>query len=303
MVLTSSHLITTLCSSINKIFKQNITMTEKNTLASLPFKFNTSIILILLLVVAAFAIGSLYTKVQYLEKGASLAGTDTTGGNKQAQQPSQQIDAPVVSLAQVTDVFNKSAIKFGDDKKKVIFVEAFDPSCPYCAIASGQNSEINNQVGDKFKLVKDGGTYQAPTEEMRKLVDSGKASYAIIYRNGHGNGEMAMKALYCANDIGKFWQAHDLLMSSAGYKLINEVVKNDKSKSADISQFLSTALDQNKLKSCLDSGKYDTRLSEDTKLGDALGVQGTPGFFVNDKMYAGAYSFADMKSVVDGYLK
>lgn len=214
-----------------------------------------------------------------------------------------QADKPTVTLAQVKDVFNKAYIKIGDTKRKVIFVEFADPSCPYCSIASGQNSKLNIQAGDRFKLTSDGGTYLAPVTEMKKLVDEGKASFALIYRNGHGAGEMAMKALYCAFDQGKFWEAHDLIMNGDGYDLINNTVKNDKNKTNELVAYLSKVVDQSALKSCLDSGKYDSKLADDTKLGDSLGVGGTPGFYVNDKMYAGAYSFADMKGTVDGFLK
>ncbi len=250
----------------------------------------------LFILVLAFAAG-FFAKAYFggiapaTKTGATL---DTTG----AQQAK-----PTVTLAQVKDVFSKSVIKFGDTKRKVIFVEASDPSCPYCSIASGQNSKLNIDAGDRFKLVADGGTYVSPVVEMRKLVEAGKASYALIYRNGHGAGEMAMKALYCAFDQGKFWEAHDLIMNGDGYNLVNNTVKNDKGKTNELVAYLAGVVDQNALKSCLDSGKYDGRLAEDTKLGDTLGVGGTPGFFVNDKMYAGAYSFTDMQSTVDGFLK
>lgn len=249
----------------------------------------------LFILVLAFASGFF---AQAYFKGTGVAGTPagTTAGGTQPE-------TPTVTLAQVKSTFDKAYVKFGPSNRKVIFVEASDPSCPFCQIAAGKNSELNNQVGDRFKLVKDGGTYQAPVEEMKKLVDAGKASYALIYRNGHGNGEMGMKALYCAFDQGKFWPASDLLMSAAGYKLLNETVKNDKAKSGDLAAFLASAVNQSQLKQCLDSGKYDNRIAEDTKLGDGLGVNGTPGFFVNEKSYAGAYSFADMQSTVDAALK
>ena len=130
-------------------------------------------------------------------------------------------DQTTLTMDQIKDAFGKSIIKIGDDSRKVIFLEFSDPSCPYCSIASGQNGELNIQAGDRFKLVKDGGSYVAPVVEMRKLAESGEASYALAYRNGHGNGEKAMKILYCAFDQGKFWQAHDLIMSKAGYALLN----------------------------------------------------------------------------------
>jgi hypothetical protein len=81
-----------------------------------------------------------------------------------------------------------------------------------------------------MQLESKGGTYKAPVLEMKKLVDEGKASFVYIYYPGHGAGEMGTKSMYCAQEKGLFWQVHDLLMTDAGYKLMNETVKNDKTK-------------------------------------------------------------------------
>jgi len=223
----------------------------------------------------------------------------------QTAQPAPAVKGQQVSvtLQQIKDVFNGNVVKFGNVDNKVLFVEVSDPSCPYCNAAAGKNGELNKQIGSNFILVKDGGTYVAPVEEMRKLVDAGKASYAYIYTPGHGNGEMAMKALYCAFDAGKFWQVHDLLMSADGYNLINNTVKNDKTKTDTLVSFLKDAADSTQLKDCIDSGKYDSRLQSDTSLANSLGVNGTPAFFVNDKLFAGAYSYTDIKPTVDAALK
>ena len=114
---------------------------------------------------------------------------------------------------------------------------------------------------------------------------------------------MGTKALYCAFEQNKFWQANDLLMSAKGYELLNTQVKNDKTKSKDVASFLAGAVDANKLKNCLDSGKYDTRLTEDTALATQLGISGTPGFFLNSSTFDGAYDWKEMKSVADAALK
>jgi protein-disulfide isomerase len=127
---------------------------------------------------------------------------------------------PNITLAQVREAFTKSHIKFGDSNGKLILLEVSDPSCPYCHIAGGKDSVLNNQSA-QFKLVADGGTYVAPVPEMKKLADEGKASFALIYFPGHGNGELAMKSLYCAFDQGKFWEANDIIMSNTGYMLMN----------------------------------------------------------------------------------
>lgn len=238
----------------------------------------------------AFLVGVLWQKVENLGK----VNTDTPT----AQKPVQ----PKVELAQIKDLFNKDVIKFGNADSKLIFVEASDPSCPYCQVAGGLNSALNNQIGPQFKLVKDGGTYIAPVPEMRKLVESGKASFVWLYFNGHGNGELASKALYCANEKGKFWEVNDLLMSAKGYELLNTTIQADTTQTAKMADFLKSA-SVDGLKSCLDSGKYDARLASDMALAGSLGVTGTPGFFVNENNFAGAYSYKDMESVVTSALK
>ena len=259
--------------------------------------------LVVLLIIASFLIGSLYTKVQYLEKGAGKVATvagDTTGT---AQQQPQAPEPPKVTLDQIKNIFKEAVVKFGDTGKNVLFVEIADPSCPYCHVAAGKNptlnSEIDKQSGRKqFALVADGGTYVAPVEEMKKLVDAGRAAFAWIYTPGHGNGEMGTKALYCAFEGGKFWEVHDLLMTSEGYDVLNNTIKNDKTKSTNLAQFLSPVFDAVQMKSCLDSGKYDDQLSKDEDLALGVGVKATPGFFVNTTNFAGAYSWKDMESTV-----
>jgi len=246
---------------------------------------------VVLSIVLAFFVGTLWQKVRTLEKGK------VEGAQVGATAAPSQAENAKVSMDTIRGLFDKDLIKFGNKDSKLVFVEISDPSCPFCGIASGKNSELNNS-NPRFKLVKDGGTYRAPVEEMKKLLDEGKASFVYIYFPGHGAGEMGARALYCAYEMDKFWQVHDLLMSSAGYHLLNEKVQNDKTKSGELSQFLKSAVDPAKMKACLDSGKYDSRLASDTNLARSLGVQGTPGFFVNDTRFDGAYSFSDMESAV-----
>ena len=109
-----------------------------------------------------------------------------------------------------------------------------------------------------------------------------------------------MQALYCANDQGKFWEAHDKLMTNEGYNLINNDVQNSKANIGKIVDFLAnTTLDSQALSSCLESGKYFSYLASDQQLATAVGAdKGTPNFFVNEANFTGAYSWNDMKSAV-----
>jgi len=249
-------------------------------------------------VVLAFFVGVLWQRVSTLEKG-NVAGSKTATTTDPNAQPAQV----EVTQEQLKALFDKEVIKFGDKDSKLIFVEIADPSCPYCHVAAGLNPELNAQVGDRFKLVSDGGTYLAPVPEIRKLVDEGKASFVYIYQNGHGNGEMGQKALYCAYDQGKFWEVQDLLMTNEGYNLLNNTVKNDKAQAQKLVDFLKSAVNTTELKSCLESGKYDERLVSEKTLSDSLGAGGTPAFFINTQVFSGAYSWSDMKSVADAALQ
>ncbi|MFA5932543.1 MAG: thioredoxin domain-containing protein [Microgenomates group bacterium] len=231
-------------------------------------------------------------------KGVKGVATVTPTPSAQAQ-PTQ---APL-SLTQIKNSFNKAFIKFGDSNSKLIAIEISDPSCPYCQAAAGQNSALNKQMGSKFTLVKDGGTYVAPVAEIEKLVKSGKASFAWIYYNGHGAGEMGTKAMYCAFENNKFWEVHNLVMSEKGYDLLNNTVKNDKTKSGELADFLASVFDPSVMKSCLDSGKYDNRLQEDSALAEGLNVQGTPGFYLNTTNFPGAIPYSTMEPTVNAALK
>lgn len=263
----------------------------------LNMRMGSIVFIVLVLVGVAFSSGYFYAK----NKGLSSVAV-TTQAQPQAQQQAPQPAKPQISAETIKGLFAKNIIKFGNGDKKLVMVEVADPSCPYCHAAAGLNGSLNKQMGQQFILKADGGSYVAPVTEMRKLVDSGKADFAWIYTNGHGNGELATKALYCAFDQGKFWQAHDLLFSAKGYEVMNTQIKRDTTQTKIMADFLATKTDASQLKSCLDSGKYDARLGEESQLAGSLGVSGTPGFFLNTTNFSGAYSWTDMKAVADAEL-
>lgn len=263
-------------------------------------KVNYSVVLVILLIGASFLIGRLSAQVEYLKGGGTVAGGQAAPAPAQQQQKA----ALEVTTEQIKDLLgDKNNITFGNKNSKLIFVEFSDPSCPYCHVAAGLNGAINKQMGTQFTLAADGGTYVAPVPEMKKLVDQGKAAFVWMYANGHGNGELATKALYCANEKGKFWQVHDKMMTSEGYELINNTVKNDKANSGKLAEFFRDQMNVNDMKGCLEGGKYDDRTAADMGVATKMGFSGTPHFFVNTTPFVGAYSFKDMQAAVDAGLK
>jgi len=58
-------------------------------------------------------------------------------------------------------------------------------------------------------------------------------------------------------------------------------------------------LNTGKFNKCLDSGEKKTVTDKDTAYGSSLGVQGTPGFFINGQFLAGAFPFQFFKEIID----
>ena len=58
-------------------------------------------------------------------------------------------------------------------------------------------------------------------------------------------------------------------------------------------------LNTGKFNKCLDSGEKKTLVEKDTAYGSSLGVQGTPGFFINGKFLGGAFPFSSFKEIID----
>ena len=238
----------------------------------------------------------LFASMQMMKTAGSVAA-------QAGEQTAQPEAAKPVTIDQVKALFTDKNLAFGKKDSKVLFVEFSDPSCPYCHVAAGKNPNLNKQAGAQFTMAKDGGSYLPPVPEMKKMVDSGKAAFVWIYANGHGNGELGTKAMYCAKEKGKFWEVHDLLMSEAGYKLMNEQVKNDVAKAGEMADFLKSAVKVGDMQSCLESGKYDDRIASDMAIAQQFGFKGTPSFFVNTTNFGGAYSYKDMAPAVEKALE
>ncbi len=258
------------------------------------------------LVAASILLGSLIVAGALITLGVKMASLPPVAAPAPTPTTAQQPPTPnkvAVTLDQVKALFTDKNLSFGNKNSKVLFVEFSDPSCPYCHVAAGKNPELNKQIGSQFTMAVDGGSYVPPVPEMKKMVDAGKAAFVWIYANGHGSGEMGTRALYCAKEQGKFWQVHDQLMSSAGYALINGDLKNDKAKAGVLADFLKDVAKAGDMKSCLESGRYDSRITDDMAMAKQFGFNGTPSFFVGTDNFGGAYNFKDMQATVDKYLK
>lgn len=218
-----------------------------------------------------------------------------TSANQTAETPQVK-----VTQDQVNSVMSSAKLVFGNKDAKLKLIEFTDPSCPYCHVANGKNTDFN-KTGN-FATVENGGSYIPAVPEMKKLVDAGKAQMAILYTPGHGNGEVAMQGWFCANEKGKFWEVHEKTMTKEGYDLVNNVIKNDTANAAKFAEFVKDIVDPTFMTDCIKSEKYKTELTKGQQLASEFGVQGTPGFFVGTTPFNGAYGWDQMKSVADSLM-
>jgi protein-disulfide isomerase len=157
----------------------------------------------------------------------------------------------------------------GPDKAPITIVEFSDFECPYCSRAETVVAEVLRAYPDKIRIV-----------------------YRDFPLPNHPNAVKAAEAAHCAGDQGKYWEMHAKLFSSPQALDVKSLKGNAKA----------LGLDPAKFDACLDGGGKARLVEENKKAGAALGVTGTPAFFVNGIMINGAQPFEAFKEVIDAEL-
>lgn len=240
-----------------------------NALAKLtifkPKSYNQ--ILVVLLIMAAFLIGVLYTKVSYLEKGGSL--------NNGIAQEGVEAGTPPAAGEKV-DVDKGHLPALGDKNAKVVMIDFSDFECPFC-------KQYFDQTFGQIK---------------KDYIDTGKVVY--YYRHFpldfHPAARPSALASECANEQGKFWEFHDLVFKDQA-KITGQTPEATilalKTFAANLS------LNTSQFNTCLDTEKYKDNVDKDYTQGGASGVNGTPGFFINGVPVVGAQPYSAFKAVID----
>lgn len=105
----------------------------------------------------------------------------------------------------------------------------------------------------------------------------------------HNRAQPAAEAAQCANEQGKFWEYHDSVFN-------NQKALSDE----DLKKYATDlGLDMEKFNACYSAGKFRVDVQKDFAEGQALGVTGTPAFFVNGRFLSGAQPFDAFKTVID----
>lgn len=242
-------------------------------------KGNVNYVLIILLVVAAFALGHLLTRVQQLEKSVGNTGQVAVG---------QPTEAPRGELK----INDDDPVK-GPKDAKVTVVVFEDFQCPFCGAASGLNPEMVKSMQSR-----DATWQPAETNIIKDYVNTGKAR--LVWKDYPFLGQesiWAAAAARCAQDQGKFWEYHEKLFSSQKGENEGAFAKENLKKfAADL------RLDTKSFNDCVDSGKHEARVQEAITYGQSVGVSGTPATFVNGQIVSGAAGYATFKPMIEAEL-
>jgi len=226
-------------------------------------------IIIVLVAIASFLGGATFT--QYQQKGAGPEVGVTPSPT--AQQPTEP--AEVLGAEDFNKITSGGAAVKGEENAVITIVEFSEYQCPYCKRYVDETySQLWKEYGDKIRYV--------------------FHDYPLPF---HSHAQKMAEVARCAGDQGKYWEMHDLLFKN------NETWSSKEDVSADIKSYAQQlGLDLEEFNNCLDSGKYTQTVKDDMALGQAVGVQGTPTFFINGKRLVGAQPFASFKAIIDAEL-
>lgn len=156
----------------------------------------------------------------------------------------------------------------------VTVVEFGDFQCPSCAIAQPTIQKIKQEYGDKI---------------------------TFVFRNFplpmHQNAEVSAKAAEAAGAQGKYWEMNDKLF--AAQQEWSEL-PDPKETFVKYATELGVA-DLERFKREIADDTYTSFINQDKSDGEAVGVQGTPTFFVNGQK-AADFKYETLKELIDQQL-
>lgn len=240
-------------------------------------------ILVVLLVIASFLIGSMYTKIQLLEKGgAAVAGANTAGNPIPDTQPNAAAAQPPTQKAAKKPELTVADHVRGDKNAKVALIEYSDLECPFCKRFHPTMQQVMKEYGDKVKWV-----------------------YRHYPLSFHANAQKEAEASECAAKLGGndvFWKYVDAILerttsNGTGFAL---------DQLGPLAREL--GLNESKFKTCLDDGEFSQKVKDQMAKGTEEGVTGTPGTIIlagngNTQLVPGALPFDQIKPMIDAALK
>jgi len=149
----------------------------------------------------------------------------------------------------------------------VTIIEFSDFQCPYCSRALPALEEVMNLYPNDVRIV------------YRHLP----------LDNIHPRARVAAEASLCADDQGKFWEYHDVLFANNRALEDEDLRGNAETVGLDIDAFTQ----------CMTEERHAVKVEADLEAGRAVGLSGTPAFFVNGLLLSGARPVEDFVRLID----
>lgn len=187
---------------------------------------------------------------------AVVAGVLIWNATRPGTAESETNTAAPVALTAADSAFHGFVL--GSDSAPVEVVEYADFQCPHCAA---------------FTIV------QFPTIR-EQLISTGRLRWRFReFPLNFAWSRVSALAAQCAGEQGKFWEMEDALFQRQTEW--GTGTSNPTSLFRDIARGL--GVDKDKYNACMDSKRYAGRIEASRQEGAALGVTGTPTFFVNGR--------------------
>lgn len=238
-------------------------------------------VLLIVVVLMAGVVGALWQKVSQLEKGGVAAGKgDVYAPTAAAGNPTEGklTDDQVKKLEKISD---KDHI-IGNKDAKVSLIVYTDLECPFCKQFHTTLLQAQNEYKDKINVL------------IRH--------FPLTF---HQNAQKEAEATECVAELA----GNDVYK-----KFIDKIFERTTSNGTGFALAKlgplakEVGVNQASFQTCLDSGKYAQKVSEQQKGGETAGVNGTPGTFIVNKnggawLLPGAYPYESLKGYIEEALK
>lgn len=133
---------------------------------------------------------------------------------------------------------------------------------------------------------------------VKQVINNFKDSMTFVYRNFpltdlHPNAQLAAQAAEAAGMQGKYWEMHDLLFTKQ-----SEWSASGTARDMFVQYAQSLGLNVDQFNKDIDSDTVKNRIAGDISDGNALGINGTPTFFLDGVKLDNPATLADFEALI-----
>jgi protein-disulfide isomerase len=207
----------------------------------------------------------------------------------------------IIGSASMLSFYSSAQVTKGDiNNNSLSFSNLTKDGSPYLGKPSAPVTVV--EFGD-FQCDKCARFAKAVEPQLNQAyIGTGKAALVFKHFPIHGpDSKTAAIASQCANDQGKFWDFHDILLRNQGPENSGWASTDNLKKLA--SQI--PGLDIQSFNSCLDSQKYSSFVENGMTLANSLGLHATPSFVIvkrdgsSPDTLSGTYPFPSFQALID----